>query len=70
MENLEKNNVTLPKLIFQNTKDRNLRFLFCTDIFSQKIMCFSGKNYSQEAQALFRLTTFKVKSLGSLLISF
>ena len=60
MENLKKNNVSLLKLNFQNTKNRNLRFLFCTDIFFPK-MCSGGKKFSQEAQTLFCLTTFEVK---------
>ena len=54
MENLKKNNVSLLKLNFQNTKNRNLRFLFCTDIFFPK-MCSGGKKFSQEAQTLFCL---------------
>ena len=61
MENLE-NNVSLLKLIFQNTKDRNLRFLFCTDIFFPENNVFWWKKFSQEAQTFFCLTTFEVKS--------
>ena len=48
MENL-KNNVSVVKLIFQNTKDRNLRLLFCTDILSENNVFWWKNNFPRDS---------------------